>query len=695
MRNYILIILVLLTSTIGVQAQNLSWRKHRKLAKEYFEKGDYALAAENYEKAWLKKKKKEELIFQAAESYYLIKDFRKAAECYQYVKNDDEDYPLVGLKYARSLKQDGQYDKAKKQFQEFISGYSGQSKTILSDIVATEIEGCELAKTLPEQARSDAEVLYPEGNINTEANEFGPSPGQNNELFFSSDRGNRARVYSSFKQANLWTRASIPSNFPVIQNGHYGNGMMAPDGSRFYFTICNDDKPYNDQSSRCEIFVIKRNTGGWTVPERLPDYINLEGFSNTHPNVAHIDGREYLYFSSNRTKGSRGGYDIYYVTRELTRDNVEYTFPINVGPVVNTVGDEITPYYDFEGNRLYFASNGHVSIGGFDIFAAAGNEQGWSTPENMGLPFNSGADDYGYIENQAKTGGYFVSNRVFGGQKTNTRHTDVFEFTIEGRALTVKGNVYDRESGSTVDNMEVSLYLIEGNGSRRLVKQRNFTDGSYAFAVDANQAYEVEVVSPGYLNGAFQFSTTDTDSPTYGQPVFLLAGTAVEEPAQEETLSFEDIPNTENTMDEPQEPAMNPSNREEETFEPTFTDVESEPASPIATPSDGNAYTARPKSKADKYEYSSQAPRYEGTYFKIQLAAVSKYNPNDPNLAKLLDTGRIDTEDIMERGLTRILLADFFSKQDAQSALATAKASGFKKAFIVRYEEGTRVGMVK
>jgi hypothetical protein len=177
------------------------------------------------------------------------------------------------------------------------------------------------------------------GNINTEADEFSPAPGENNELFFTSDRGNRARIYSSFQQGTLWTRASIPSNFPVIRDGHYGNGAMAADGNRFYFTICNDDQDYNDLTSRCELFVIRRTGTGWMAPERLPEYINVEKATNTHPTVAQMAGREYLFFASNR-EGARGGMDIYYVSRDLSRDDLEFTFPANAGPAVNTLGDE-------------------------------------------------------------------------------------------------------------------------------------------------------------------------------------------------------------------------------------------------------------------------------------------------------------------------------------------------------------------
>ena len=143
--------------------------------------------------------------------------------------------------------------------------------------------------------------------------------------------------------------------------------------------------------------MIKKSGNAWSQPERLPDYINMKGVTATHPFPVHIGGQEFLYFASSRT-GGRGGMDIWYVTRDLGIDNNDFTFPVNLGPSVNTLGDEITPYYDQTEGALYFASNGLISIGGFDVFSSRGTEVNWSVPENVGLPYNSSADDYFFIK---------------------------------------------------------------------------------------------------------------------------------------------------------------------------------------------------------------------------------------------------------------------------------------------------------
>ena len=174
----------------------MSWKKHKKLAEQLYAQGDYAGAADNYEKAWQKKNSKKELIFKAGESYYLIKDYRKAAEALQNVKDENEEFQLPGLKYARSLKQDGQYKKAGEAFQHFLDNYTGQGKAILEDIIQTEIQGCELGKELPARANRDVEIQLLGGGVNSDEDEFAPFPLGGGGIYFSSSMGGKARIYT-------------------------------------------------------------------------------------------------------------------------------------------------------------------------------------------------------------------------------------------------------------------------------------------------------------------------------------------------------------------------------------------------------------------------------------------------------------------------------------------------------------------
>ncbi len=650
MATRILFLVVGLSITSLLSAQdNLSWKKHAKLADDLYKEGKYAEAADHYEQAWKKKNKKKDLIFNAGECYYLVKDYRKAADAYRNVKDDSKDFPLVGLKYARSLKQDGQYDKAQTAFQEFFDKYTGESKNILEEIIKNEIAGCELGMKLPMQIDKDFNLRHPGSGINSSASEFAPYSFSEDVLYYSSTMGGKARIYRSQRQDDQWSKGTTPENFPVIQNDqHFCNGVASPDGSRFYFTICSGLQNWGDLTSRCEIFVIKRRGNTWSQPERLPDIINMEKSTATHPNVVHQGGREILYFASNR-EGGRGGMDIWYTSRDLANENSEFSFPVNLGGIVNTLGDEITPYYDVVEGTLYFASNGQVSVGGFDIFKSKGDGTRWTPAQNAGMPINSSADDYFYVKNKSGLGGFLVSNRVFGSQKTSTRDEDIFTFGETGqRQLSLRGNIYDQATGAAASTVTVNLFEIQGV-SEVLVSQEVFSDGIYVFDIQSGKSYKVTVNGEGYDPYNFQFTTDDPELSVYGQPVYLIK--SINRPVSNEPKK------------EPEEVAMK----------------------------EGESYII----KDEAYSIVTSAPRHKGVYYRVQMVALKKYNPDDKAFSVVKEMGTIVTEFITERELTRVLLGDYFTQGEAVAALDLVKQHGFKGAYIIQYEDGVRLGRVK
>lgn len=685
MIRYLIITSVAMFLCTGLFAQkSMSWKKHRKLAEDLMEQGEYYEAAQNFAAAWEQKQKKTELIYQAAEAYYLVSDYRAAAEAYQHVSDRQDLDPVIGLKYARSLKQDGQYDKAIAAFQAVTETYTGQDKAILDDIIKMEIQGAEMAGQLAARQDRNMELKFPGNSINSDGQDFAPYPVTPDLLYFSSSKGGKARIYSSQRQGIAWSQADIPGNFPVIQNGQYANGSLSPNGDRFYFTICNDSRGWDQLKTRCELFVIKREGTNWSQPERLPDYINMDGITATMPHVVHIGGREIIYYSSNR-EGGRGGMDIWYVVRDLGRNDNDFTFPVNLGPVVNTLGEEITPFYDQEEGTLYFASNGHPSIGGFDIFRSLGEEVNWTIPENAGLPVNSSANDYGFIINRSHTGGFLVSNRPFGGDKNNTRNADIFEFNIGGNRLTLKGNVYDQENGELLDNVSVTLYQLFDDGTENLLITKDFSMGSYLFELLPDRKFRVEVGRSGYIPQTYSFQTNDPASMTYGQPIYLSAGEMSVPPTNPN-------PGTA-TPTNPPLTTGDPFNNDSNFGNTNNTNVGTNNP-PVTINNSGDVYTARGTSAKDDLEYTSTAPQHSGVYYKIQLVALARFDANSSKLDAVRDIGRIDTEEIVGRGLTRILLADFFTESEAQAALRSARNS-FSGAYIVKYEDGIRYGKVR
>jgi hypothetical protein len=679
-RNYFLLLLLLTGLSPVLEAQ--SWRSLRNAAEQAYEDGDLMTAAEKYSEAYGKKRKKEELTYKAGEIYYTLRDYRKAVEAYRPVKDQEDDFPLVGLKYARCLKQDGQYDRAIKAFEEFLGGYTGDGKEILEEIIRVEIAGCKFGLEAPANANRELNIALPGDGVNSEKEDFAPFPISDNELYFSSNQGERARIYVSERENNSWTEGEAPRNFPVIQKGHFCNSAMSPDGNRIYFTVCNnDDKIWDDVKKRCEIFVSKRVGSQWSQPERLPDYINTQGVTATHPYVTHQRGSEIIYFASNR-EGGLGGMDLWYAARDLGIDNNDFGFPVNLGPVVNTLGDEITPFYDRENQALYFASNGHVSMGGFDIFQATGDEVSWSQPDNMGMPVNSSADEYFYILNPSRNGGFFTSNRVYAGDKITTAHEDIFEFSEGGRRVVLKGNVYDRSTGDPIGAISVRLFEVGPNGESEL-RSQNFSEGRYSFDILPGRQFRVEVSAYGYKPGSYRVNANDENTYSFGQPIFLeKEGQQTDIPEPPTVNETDPYPgNTNPGRAQPLEP------EEPVTTYPSTGPVNSIDMNPVAP------YRTRSQNPNDNYEYETTAPRHSGTYYKVQIAAVGNYDP--ARFSNIADIGTLQTEFIIARNLNRVMLADFFSLSDARSALSQVKEEGYSGAYLIEYINGERYGRAR
>lgn len=651
---------LLLIQPLAAQKKE-SWKQLVKDAEVLAVKRDYAAAADHYERAWRIKEKKTELAFQAAENYYQNRNYRKAAELYQLLRDDADDYPLLGLKYARSLKQDGQYAKATEAFESFLNSYSGEGKAMLRDIISNEIAGCELGTQLPAQMDKAIELVFPGGTVNTGSMEFGPVSAPDGSFRFSSDRGGVARIYSMGQETNGSGTAKTPGNFPVIQNGQYCHGSYTPDGARFYFTICNADEKWDDVNTRCEIYYLSSMNNGWSAPQRLPDYINAAGKNATHPFVFYTGSEEWLFFSSN-LDGGRGGMDLWYVKRPKDNPQAAFSQPVNLGPVVNTAGQEISPFYDTEKETLYFSSTGHISIGGFDIFQTKGQTSSWSMVENIGMPYNSSADDFGFISDVNQTGGYLVSNRPFGGEKPNTTNTDIFRFNNLNRRLALRGAVYNKTQGDILEDVQVDLYQVM-EGMERLVGSEQFEDGRYEFIIEPNQKYKVECYKTGYSLQNFAFSTDDPSRVVYGEAVFL----EEEQPETEDPVSAP-------VLDEQPAPAK---------------EVDDEFLNAA-----GKEYTESGYGPDDKLTYKTRSPRYRGDYFKIQVSAESRYNPGLKKFQNLKAHGSVETEYLVKAKVTRVMIGAFFDAEEAFEKLPAIRKLGFPGAFVVKYSDGRRFGKI-
>ena len=667
--------LLCLLMALSLQAQDkMSWKKHAKLGESLYHNAQYKEAGEHFRWAWKKKTKKKELIYKAGECFYIVRDYANAVDCWQHVKDDTETDPMIGLKYARVLKQTGQYEAASSELVNFLSKYKGDDKALVSVVVQNEIRGCELAAQMASKGEDvNIRIDHLGSNVNTPETEFAPFPFGEEVLYFSSTMGQRAEIYRSLKINGEWAKSTPIENFPVIEEKHFCNGTLTPDTKRFYFTICENEEAWGGMTTRCQIYVTQRIGKTWASPQKLPDYINEPGVSTTHPFVVHDGNTEILYFASNRS-GGIGGMDIWYSTRNINSNANEFTLPITAGTVTNTRGDEITPYYDAVEGILYFASNGHVSIGGLDIIKAKGARSNWYGAENVGTPINSSADDFFFIKTSSGKGGFFVSNRTFGNEKLTTTDEDIFEFEYltPTRQWFAKGEVFSRQTGSQLSNVEIALFEIMSTGKKRFITKTVSENGAYNFSVEPSKKYLIEAVKEGYALATYEFDTYDFATFTdFGAPIYM---------NEEQMIGGSEA------VAEKEKPA--PPVLKEEKVAASVSD--SKPSASMKPP-----VTTEEDKSGTNTASKLTSPTDAGTGYKIQIIALSRLNLDHPRFNSVKRYGELESEFFEEKGLYRVMIGGYSSVADALSDLKTIRSyKDFSDAFIVEYKNGRRVSVV-
>jgi len=697
--------MLLLLITFGIfnflvaqeNSQDWKWKKHVKQAEEYYANSQYADAAYHYNEAWNKKPKKLQYAFDAGKNYLIIKDYRRAEALFEQVKDQFKKFPKAQFYYAKALKHNEKYQEAIREFKQFSDRYTGESAAEMVSEALQEMEASHIASEFKKDADPRIRITHLDKAVNSKQVDFSPVPYGNDELLFSSTQQDYAKIFTTKRGMREWDSPDVPAQFADLEGSHVCNPAFTPDEKRLYFTICKSVENWGALTTRCEIYMTKRVGNLWSAPERLPDKINQAEVTSTQPNVVHMDGKEILYFASNRA-GGQGGMDIWYATRKLDGGDLAFTAPKNAGAKINTERNEITPYYNVGEQILYFSSDGHMTMGGLDIFKVGGTQSEWAFPVNIGSPYNSGADDYFYIQNRYGDGGFFVSNRMFQHKKETTTDEDIFEFRLSQakQEYVIKGIIYDKKNSAPLSDVEVSIFEILSDQRERIVQSGVFETGSYLLRVPSDKDYKLVAHKDGYQPDTRTFKTGVSGTQTEYLYLQNLDATSSSLPSFPVTKPDDIL----TPMPEPQTPIMT-TPKEETPIEseitrpipPKMVDSEPEPKPNFTEPSLEYVYT--PTAPLEAFQLRTNAPRHTGVYYKIQIIALADFSMNDPRFNSIKDWMRLDYELIVDKDITRALLADFFNKAEAEKMLAKAKKEGFPTAFIVKYEDGERVERVR
>ena len=444
-----LLVVLLFVIPISVSSQHIP--AALKKANNSFNRFDYEKALTQYLKLEEKGISKYYVTRRIADCYRMLNMPVLATEWYEKAVNfpdvEAETYYLLGLS-LRVLKR---YDES----EQYMSRYYTLTKTKPLQ------RGLSPEDYLAFIKSDSGRVVVTNLGINTNYSEFGPQIWNKNLIFTSNrpkdemvkykDARNNRSFYSIFSTPmnNLFNNRKTNLFIPGF-NSKFNEGPVcfSSDKNTIYITR----NMVVDQSGKSELDIVslRYRNGKWDKSyATLP--LKMKGYMIAHPTISDDDER--LYFVSDMP-GGFGGMDIYYSERK----GGFLSQPVNLGPNINTPGDELFPTITSDG-RLYFASNGHTGLGGLDIFVALPLGNGFSEPINLGPGINSSFDDFSIVFEEGGQSGYFASNRPGGKGEDDIYH---FEMVTPLNYTLITGVIKNKETGQPEADVQINVTKRNG-----------------------------------------------------------------------------------------------------------------------------------------------------------------------------------------------------------------------------------------
>jgi outer membrane protein OmpA-like peptidoglycan-associated protein/tetratricopeptide (TPR) repeat protein len=508
MKNRFLIIVAIFLS-LNVFSQSSSLTKADKDYNNYA----YIDAIAVYEKVAEKGHTSSEMLKKLGNSYYFNANLTSAAKWYeQLIALDPNIEPEYFYRYSQCLKALGDYKQANEYLEKFASASSGDSR---SQRFVEDKNYLDVIKN------NSNRYTIEDAGINTEYSDYGGT-FYNDEFVFTTarDTGNVSKnrhtwtneSFSNLYGATVTSEGSLidAKKFSKTINSklHESSAVFTKDGNTMYFTRNNYLKGKKGANSEdvimLKLYKAENENGKWTNIVELP--FNSDQYNVAHPSLS-IDGKT-LYFASDMP-GTLGMSDIFKVA---IKDDGSFGKPENLGNVINSEGRETFPYFSDE-NELFFASDGHLGLGGLDIFVVKYKEDGsLSNVFNVGTPVNSSADDFAYIINNTTKVGFFTSNRD--GGKGND---DIYKFKEESPLpnckQSINGVVTDQETGEVLQKTLVTLL----DENMNIVAEMNSAeDGKFAFLdLECDKQFFVRVAQNEYETIEKSIVTSNKSGDTY------------------------------------------------------------------------------------------------------------------------------------------------------------------------------------
>jgi len=482
-KNYFLFFFVLLflnAHKLVAQKKNDDIKIYQK-AVAAFEQKNFASSISLLETLLKKNERNAEATLFLYQVYAEAKQYQKSINAFEkLIQTDSTIFLPYIVKYASQYMVLGNYTKAAA----IVESYKNVLPSYLKSKAAELIAICSFAKSHPIQ--SEIIVTNAGDSINTADAEYFPSITVQDSLFLFMRRSNfkREDFYTSTLTKNKFSKASPLSDDLNIEEKK-GSMSLTQDLNTLYYAADYNQKGYG----RYDIYKVSKTKKGWSEPKNVGKNINSD-YWDSAPSIA--PDNQALYFCSNRPDGY-GGIDIYVTYRN---EKGFWEEAVNMGPTINTVGDEQAPFIHADNKTLYFSSNGWPGFGGSDLFVSRKKIDGaWSNPLNLGYPINTFENEGSIAVAGGGTDAYIASDRADSRGSLDIYKVILALNTRPNKTFYVNGFIADALTKKPIAGEVVLINTNEENSTMQIKVDSN---GNFILGLPYLDSIGIRVNSEGH-----------------------------------------------------------------------------------------------------------------------------------------------------------------------------------------------------
>ena len=468
------------------------------------------------------------VVYQLAESYRMSYNYENAETWYkESMRMKDKKYRLSLFWYGVILMNNMKYNEAQEAFNQFIEEHP-KVDVYYFNSAERHLKGCSFALKEIESFENQIIVREADTVLNFGVSNFAVNfTGDDSLLIFTSSlsdsivfdenavpAGRQGKqdelffcdLFMVMKKHNGW---SSPKNIglPINTSIHEGAGVLFPGKKKLCFTRW-------DASGKSAIYISNYYNNRWLQPIKLNENVNSSRYNAMQPAFSPYDS--ILYFVSDRPAG-QGKKDIWYCTIDEF-GNVGEAY--NLGDNINTPEDDVAPFYNSSTNTLYFSSDGHVVMGGLDVFKAVGSKTDWTGVENLGYPINSGRDDTYFIINENEISGYLTSDRKQCVNCNGRNCYNIYTFKYEN-IIIVNGFVFNDDTKEAIP--DVLVILSDINNKEEAAYTITDETGWYSFKLKEDVIYKIKAQKIDFFSNGDSLSTVGIKkTTTLSRDIYLI-----------------------------------------------------------------------------------------------------------------------------------------------------------------------------